>query len=127
MSTAGTQSDGTGTYFCSYQGSGHLKLVQFQLTVSPTGTLRAKALDAGYVASGDHGVSASERLFSSSTKVSLATSANTAAYGIASLLYYTTEALPPPPPPSPPALPAVPSYTYQVSGMSCGAGGSCTR
>ena len=55
VSTASTQEDGTGTYFCAVQQTEHLKMVQFELSIASSAELYALATDAGYVVGGDHG------------------------------------------------------------------------
>ena len=137
VSTSSTNDDGTGMYYCAFQGTGHLKMVQFELSISPSGELSAKALDAGYVSGGDHGEAASERLFGDSTKVAVAGSASAAAYGIEKIAYYVSAA-PPSPPAAPPALPPAPfappvappcltqqgcAETARALGLSLGGGG----
>ena len=44
--TASVRADGTGTYFCSFQGLGHLKMVQLELSISARGELYAAAVGA---------------------------------------------------------------------------------
>jgi len=138
VSTANTQDDGSGTYFCAVQQSLHLKMVQFELSISSSGELYALATDAGYVSGGDHGVDASESLFASSRKVNIARSPTTCCYGIAFITYFYAPAPPPPPPAAPPAWPpppatppiAPPCLTHQgcadtarALGLSLGGGG----
>ena len=95
VETSNTNSDGTGTYFCSVQTGTQLNMVQFEITRSATGVRKhqaggpmyARPIAAGFVADGSRLCAESEALFGSATQVPLANSAAGTGCGLADLTY----------------------------------------